>query len=175
MTDDKFLDGKRVLFLAHEYYDYHMASELMSDFWTGGQLGALENTLGRLTQTLLIMQDDIDILKREYEFAKESRAASTAAKDAMFFTDGWEVEYALDIVTSSVAADLAVTNANFNDIDTITALPMDSDEMYIKLEALADSINDGSAPVPSAKKYTRPEYKATYEDKAASGFDESMF
>ena len=132
-------------------------------------------TEGQMEIKILDFRATIDILKREYEFAKESRAASTAAKDAMFFTDGWEVEYALDIVTSSVAADLAVTNANFNDIDTITALPMDSDEMYIKLEALADSINDGSAPVPSAKKYTRPEYKATYEDKAASGFDESMF
>lgn len=132
-------------------------------------------TEGQMEIKILDFKATIDILKREYEFAKESRIASTAAREAMFFTDGWEVEYALDIVTSTIAADLAITNANFNDIDSITSLPLDSDEMYIKLEALADSINDGSNPVPSAKKYTRPEYKATYEDKIASGFDETMF
>lgn len=93
----------------------------------------------------------------------------------MFFTDGWEVEYALDVVTSTIAADLSIMNANFNDIDTITSLPLDSDELYDRLETLADSIEAGSDPVPSAKKYTRPDYKPTYEDKTASGFDESMF
>lgn len=132
-------------------------------------------TEGQMEIKILDFQATIDILKREYEFAKEAKIASTAAKDAMFFTDGWEVEYALDIVTSSVAADLAITQANFNDIDSITALPLDSDEMYIKLEALADSISDGSETLPTAKQYTRPDYKATHEDKTASGFGEEMF
>lgn len=130
---------------------------------------------GQMEIKILDFKATIDILKREYEFAKEARIASSAAKDAMFFTDGWEVEYALDVVTSTIAADLSIMNANFNDIDTITSLPLDSDELYDRLETLADSIEAGSDPVPSAKKYTRPDYKPTYEDKTASGFDESMF
>jgi len=124
---------------------------------------------------ILDFRATIEILKREYAFARESRDASTAAKDAMFFTNGWEVEYALDLVTSTIAADLAITNANFDSIDSITSLPMDSDEMYEKLDELANSIKTGSDPIPSAKAYTRDDYKPTYEDKEASGFDENMF
>lgn len=132
-------------------------------------------TEGQMEIKILDFQATINILKREYEFAKEARIASSAAKDAMLFTSDWEVEYALDVITSSVAADLAITQSNFNEIDNITALPLDSDEMYVKLEALADSINDGSNPVPSAKKYANPDYKPTYADKKASGFSEEMF
>jgi biopolymer transport protein ExbB/TolQ len=124
---------------------------------------------------ILDFRATIEILKREYEFAKESRVASSEAKDAMYFTNGWEVEYALDLVTSTIAADLAITTANFNDIDNITSLPMDSDEMYEKLDELANSIKTGDDPVPSAKAYTREDYKPTYEDKQASGFDDEMF
>ena len=39
----------------------------------------------------------------------------------MLFTKGWEVDYALDVVTTTIAQDIARTTGNLNDIDLLTA------------------------------------------------------
>lgn len=112
----------------------------------------------------------IDILKKDYEFAKKAREATDTAKSAMLFTEGWELEYALDVVTSTIAEDIAITSGNLNDIDTLTSTyAMDSDELYANLDSLAEAINVGKDPVVSAKQYSNPEYQLTHDDKLKSG------
>jgi hypothetical protein len=112
----------------------------------------------------------IDILKRDYEFAQKSREATDTAKSAMLFTEGWEVEYALDVVTSTIAEDIAITAGNLDDIDMLTSTySMDSDELFENLDSLAAKITAGDDPVMDSKQYTNPEYRLTQEDKQNSG------
>lgn len=111
----------------------------------------------------------IEILKRDYESAEKMRQATDAAKSAMGETKGWELDYALDVVTSTIAEDIAITAGNLKDIDLLTAnYSTDSDELYSKLEILADDINTGREVIPSAKDYSGHDYELTHEDKIKS-------
>lgn len=108
----------------------------------------------------------IDMLKKEYTFAQAARQATEEAKSAMLFTKGWELDYALDVVTSTIEMDLATTRENLADIDMLTAnYSQDSDELYTKLEKLADQIKTDSYALPEASKYNNPNYKLTDQDK----------
>lgn len=143
--------------------------------------GIRGNVMQKMGQKLLMVEtsmdikiDDFDatieILKKDYVFAQKSREATQSAKEAMLFSKSWELEYALDVVTSTIAHDIAISASNFNDIDMLTSTyNMDSDELYTKLDLLADAINTGKDPVMSAKEYAHPEYKLTHEDKTNSG------
>lgn len=112
----------------------------------------------------------IEILKKDSEFAAKSREATDAAKSAIGFTKGWELDYALDVVTSTIAEDIAATSGNLNDISSLTAnFDMDSDEMFAKLDLLANGIKSGDNVTPDASQYNNPEYKLTSEDKTQSG------
>jgi len=112
----------------------------------------------------------VEMLKKDYEFGQKSRQATDAAKSAMLFTKGWELDYALDVVTSTIASDIALTAGNLRDIDTLTSqYTLDSDELYSNLNLLADNIKVGSDVIPSAKTYNNPEYKLTENDKIKSG------
>lgn len=112
----------------------------------------------------------IDILKKDYVFAQKSREATDTAKSAMMFTTGWEFEYALDVVTTTIAQDIAITAGNLKDIDSLTSTyAMDSDELYANLDILAGNISIGKDPVASARDYSNPEYQLTHEDKLKSG------
>lgn len=117
----------------------------------------------------------IEMLKKDYEFSQKSRAATDAAKSAMLFTKGWELEYALDVVTTTIATDIAITAGNLKDIDTLTStFPMDSDELYTNLNQLADGIRVGKEAIPTAKQYSNPEYQLTQSDKQKSGGFEDL-
>ena len=112
----------------------------------------------------------IDMLKKDYEFGQKSNAATTAAKSAMLFSKGWEFDYALEVVTSTIAADIAITSGNLKDIDTLTSqYSMDSDELYTNLNLIADKIKIGEDIVPTAKQYANPEYQLSSSDKMKSG------
>lgn len=115
----------------------------------------------------------IEILKKDYEFATKSRQATDAAKSAMGFTKGWELDYALDVVTSTIASDIAITSGNLKDIDSLTKnYAIDSDELYTNLDALANNIRIGNEIIPEAKAYNNPEYRLTQSDVTkAGGFD----
>ena len=119
---------------------------------------------------LLDFDATIEILKKDYAFAKKAKEATDSAKSVLGMTNGWELEYAMDVVTTTIAEDIAHTAGNLNDIDKYTATyAIDSDELYTNLNSLADSIRVGSDPVMSAKEYSNPEYKLTHEDKLKSG------
>lgn len=112
----------------------------------------------------------VDMLKKDYEFGQKSNAATTAAKSAMGFTKGWEFDYALDVVTSTIANDIAITAGNLRDIETLTSnYTLDSDELYANLNAVADKIKVGNDVIPEAKQYSNPEYVLTQSDRVKSG------
>jgi DNA repair exonuclease SbcCD ATPase subunit len=118
----------------------------------------------------------VEMLKKDYEFAQKSRQATDAAKSAMLFTKGWELDYALDVVTTTIASDIAMTAGNLRDIDSLTnQYALNSDELYANLNTLADNIKVGNDVIPSAKVYNNPEYKLTQDDRIKSGGFHDLF
>jgi hypothetical protein len=116
----------------------------------------------------------IEMLKKDYEFGQRANAATSAAKSAMLFSKGWEFDYALEVITSTISADIAITSGNLKDIDMLTAgFSIDSDESFENLNAIADRIKVGIEVTPTAKQYANPDYKLTSADKQnAGGFTE---
>ena len=149
--------------------------------------GVRANTIQKLSNKLVLVgaQMDIkildfdatiDILKREYDFAQSAREATQTAKNALLSTEGWEVEYAMDIITTTVAQDIAMTASNINDINNYTTLyDMDDEELYLKLDEMAENIETGKDVVPNAKDYSNPDYKMTHEDQLEAGNFGSIF
>jgi len=143
--------------------------------------GVRANTIQKLSNKLVLVgaQMDIkvldfdatiDILKREYDFAQAARQATQTAKDALLSTEGWEVEYAMDVIATTVAQDIAMTASNISDINSYTTLyDMDDEELYLKLDEMADNIEAGKDIVPSAVDYNNPDYKMTNKDQLESG------
>jgi len=118
----------------------------------------------------------IEILKKDYEFAEKSKNATEAAKSAMLFTKGWELEYAIDVVTNTISSDIAITSGNLKDIDSLTKnYAIDSDELYANLDTLANNIRIGNEIIPDAKKYDNPDYQLTQGDEIKSGGFENIF
>ncbi len=143
--------------------------------------GVRANVLGKMDRKLTLAGTAIDIkiadfdttitmLRKEYEFAKNAKAATESAKSAMMFTKDWELEYALEVVTSTIAQDIAKTSENLIDIDALTSkYSVDNDELYSRLDSLADEIKTGENTIPDSTKYTSPNYKMTKEDKQNAG------
>ena len=118
----------------------------------------------------------VEMLKKDYEFGQKSNAATTAAKSALGFTKGWEFDYALDVVTSTISADIAITAGNLKDIETLTSnYTLDSDELFANLNQIADKIKVGNDIIPTAKQYSNPDYQLTSSDKIKSGGFGEMF
>lgn len=142
--------------------------------------GSRAAVMKKLSQKLIMVETSMDIkildfdatieiLKKDYEFAKKAKAATESAKSVLGMGNGWELEYALDVVTTTIAEDIAVTAGNLNDIDRLTTTySIDSDELYVSLNTVADNIRIGKDPVASAKDYSNPEYKLTHNDKLKS-------
>jgi hypothetical protein len=136
-------------------------------------IGKLDRKLNMVDTAMEIKIADfevsIDMLKKEYAFADAAKTATEQAKSAMLFTKGWELDYALDVVTSTIAMDLASTKENLLDLDSLTSqYSVDSDELYTKLDKLADTIKTDSIAMPQAKTYNNPNYKLSTEDKRES-------
>jgi hypothetical protein len=143
--------------------------------------GVRANVLGKMDRKLTLAGTAIDIkiadfdttitmLRKEYEFAKNAKAATESAKSAMMFTKDWELDYALEVVTSTIAQDIARTSENLIDIDALTSkYSVDNDELYSRLDSLADEIKTGENTIPDSTKYTSSNYKMTKEDKQNAG------
>lgn len=177
---DEYVNGNAELMkLLSEAQRVGHQMEQSKDFVT--KYGTRANIMKKFGQKLVMVETSMDIkvldfdatieiLKKDYAFAQKSKEATESAKSAMLFTKSWELDYALDVVTSTIAEDIAVTAGNLNDIDTLTSkYSLDSDELYTNLDALANQIKAGDEAVPSAKAYNNPEYQLTSEDKLKSG------
>lgn len=118
----------------------------------------------------------IEMLKKDYQFAKNAKDATDAAKSAMQFSKEWQLDYAMEVVTSTISLDLARTSENLLDIDTLTSqYSVDNDEMFNKLDSLANKISGGEDNVPEAHQYSNPNYKLTSSDKQVSGGFGNLF
>lgn len=118
----------------------------------------------------------IEMLKKDYTFGQKANAATSAAKSALSSSKGWEFDYAFEVVTSTIAADIANTAGNLRDIDSLTSqYAMDSDELYANLNLIADKIKTGVDVVPQAKQYSLPDHKLSSSDKIKSGGFENIF
>jgi len=149
--------------------------------------GTRANVMGKLDRKLTLAGTAIDIkisdfevtikmLEKEYQFAKTAKEATDGAKSAMHFTKDWELEYALDVITETIAMDIAKTQENLSDIDSLTSkYDVDSDELYAQLDTLAGKIETGKDYIPESKNYNNPNYKFTAEDKQESGGFGNMF
>ena len=154
---------------------YEQAKSFISKY------GVRANVLGKMDRKLTLAGTAIDIkiadfdativmLRKEYEFAKNAKAATESAKSAMMFTKEWELDYALEVVTSTIAQDIARTSENLIDIDSLTSqYSVDNDELYSRLDKLADQIKTGDSSVPDAGKYSSPNFKLSNDDKLNSG------
>jgi hypothetical protein len=112
----------------------------------------------------------VEMLKKDYDFAQKSNAATSAAKNAMGFSKGWEFDVALETITNTIAADTAMTAGNLRDIESLTTnYTLDSDELFANLNAVADKIKVGEDVIPTAKQYNNPEYVLTTSDRQNSG------
>lgn len=133
-------------------------------------------TLVETAMNIKILDFDatVEMLKKDYEFGQKANSATTAAKSALGFAKGWEFDYALDVVTSTISADIAITSGNLKDIEMLTSnYTLDSDELFANLNQIADKIKVGADVVPSAKAYNNPDYQITSSDKVkAGGFTE---
>jgi hypothetical protein len=137
-------------------------------------IGKLDRKLNMVDTAMEIKIADfdvsIDMLKKEYAFAQAAREATEQAKSAMLFTKSWELEYALDVVTSTISMDIATTKENLLDLDSLTSqYSLDSDELYSRLDKLSDQIKTNNFDIPETQKYINPNYKLTGQDKLESG------
>ena len=137
-------------------------------------IGKLDRKLNRVDTVMGIkiadFQASIQMLKKEYAFARAAEQATRHAKSALGFTQGWELEYALDVVTQTVAQDLAATRANLFDLDALTSqYPADNDELYARLDRLADGIKTDAREVPPSAPCRNPNASIGAEDRAAAG------
>ena len=137
-------------------------------------IGKLDRKLNMVDTAMEIKIADFDVsigmLKKEYAFAAAAREATEQAKSAMLFTKSWELEYALDVVANTISLDLANTKENLLDLDSLTSqYSVDSDELYTRLDKLADQIKTNNYMIPESQKYNNPNYKLTGQDKLESG------
>lgn len=149
----------------------------------GARASTIKKVLGKVAQgenALVIKLADFDStydwLKKQYEFAKEAKFVSSQLKDAFSFEKEWQFELASNVIANTIAADMANASGNFNDIDALTSqYALNSDELYDKLNILADDINTGKLVTPTAKRYENPDVKLTGVEKRKSGFGELDF
>jgi len=113
----------------------------------------------------------VKMLKHDYEFARRAKEGTNAAKKALMIDKSWELEEALDTITNTIANDIAITAANISDISKLTSdYDLNSDELYLKLDSVADNIRTGKFEMTDPKKYKNEEYNLTHEEKINTGF-----
>jgi hypothetical protein len=113
----------------------------------------------------------VKMLKHDYDFARDAKDGTNAAKRALMIDKTWELEFAMDTITNTIANDIAITTANISDISKLTAdYDLNSDELYTRLDSVADNIRTGKFETTDPKKYKNEDYVMTHEEKVNSGF-----
>lgn len=137
-------------------------------------MAKLDRNLTRAETAINIKIDDfdatVDMLQKDFEFASSAKNVTDAAKSVLSVSDSWELAYATNVITSTISMDMARSNENMIDLDVLTSkYSIDSDELYNNLDILATKISGGTDIVPSANRYSSPNYKLTQDDKQSSG------
>jgi hypothetical protein len=102
--------------------------------------------------------------------ASANNATSRARSVLNNQSGGWELDYAMEVITTQIAGDIASTQANISDLDSIVRDFNPNDERaYARLESFANKIKTGEAEISDPNKVSNPNYKLTPEQKNASG------
>ena len=118
----------------------------------------------------------VEMLKKDYATGQKLNAATSAAKSVLGFSSDWERDYALEVITSTINSDIAISAGNFKDIENLTSnYDLNSDELFDNLNAIADKMQSGTDLTPQAKKYNNPDYVLTSDDKSKSNGFGDMF
>ncbi len=113
----------------------------------------------------------VKMLRHDFEFAKKAKEGTNAAKQALMIDKAWELEFALETITNTIANDIAITTVNINDINKLTSeYDLTSDELYDKLDNIANNIKIGELKINDPKKYKAEDYIMTQEEKNSTGF-----
>jgi hypothetical protein len=120
----------------------------------------------------------VKMLKVDFDATSAMSSGTDAVKNALLFSDQWEVAYATDLVQNAVAYNIANTSSNIVDIKDIMGsigANTNPEQAFEKLKLLTGNIERGIDIIPQAKRYANPELKLNSEEKKASGFGEGVF
>ncbi|HEX8531325.1 MAG TPA: hypothetical protein VF646_14940, partial [Cytophagales bacterium] len=147
-----------------------------------GKYGSRASVVGKLDRKLSLVEAALDVkisdftasiamLQKEYAFAEAARQATQTARSALRFAEGWELTYALDVVTGTIERDLAVTRENLLDLQQLTnQYAPDNDELYARLESLANGLRAGTPAAAGPGKSAHPAGPLSARDPFAAGF-----
>lgn len=96
--------------------------------------------------------------------------ATTRARNVLNNQNGWELDYAMEVITTQIAGDIAATQENIRDLDNIVRDFNPNDERaYARLETFANKIETGEFEISDSNRVANPNYKLNQEQKNASG------
>jgi hypothetical protein len=97
--------------------------------------------------------------------------ATTRARNVLNNNNmGWEFDYAMEVITNKISADIASTQSNIRDLDSIVRDFNPNDERaYARLENFSNGIKEGTITVSDANRVSNPNFNLTPDQKNASG------
>ena len=112
----------------------------------------------------------INLLKTESRAMASANSATSRARKAMGNNQDWQLDYALEVISNQISTDIASTQANIRDLDSIVREFNPNDERaYARLEDFANHIKDGQFEVSDPNRVSNPNYKLTPDQKNAGG------
>ncbi|WP_028524884.1 hypothetical protein [Runella limosa] len=112
----------------------------------------------------------INLLKTESRAMAAANNATTRARKVLGQSQDWQLDYALEVISGQIASDIASTQANIRDLDSIVRDFNPNDERaYARLETFANQIKGGEFEVSDSNRISNPNYKLTSEQKNAGG------
>lgn len=112
----------------------------------------------------------INLLKTESRAMAAANNATTRARKVLGQSQDWQLDYALEVISGQIASDIANTQANIRDLDSIVKEFNPNDERaYARLETFANQIKGGEFEISDPNRVSNPNYKLTPEQKNAGG------
>jgi hypothetical protein len=112
----------------------------------------------------------INLLRTESRAMEAANNATTRARKVLGQDQGWEMDYALEVISGQIANDIATTQANIRDLDSIVRDFNPNDERaYARLEDFTNKIKGGEFEVSDPNRVSNPNYKLTPDQKNAGG------
>jgi hypothetical protein len=112
----------------------------------------------------------INLLKTEARAMESANNATSRARKAIGNSQDWQLDYALEVISNQISSDIANTQANIRDLDSIVRDFNPNDERaYARLEDFANQIKEGQFEVSNPNRVSNPNYKLTPDQKNAGG------
>jgi hypothetical protein len=112
----------------------------------------------------------INLLKTESRAMESANNATSRARKAIGNSQDWQLDYALEVISNQISSDIASTQANIRDLDSIVRDFNPNDERaYARLETFANQIKDGQFEVSDPNRVANPNYKLSPDQKNAGG------